>query len=132
MATPAIPTILIVEDEPMVRRFVRSILAPVGYRVLEAGTSQEAVEQFRTHQGDIDCVIMDLVIPGSGGLDIANELLAIRPQVKILYTTGYSGSVMSQSITTGAPSSLLPKPFNRDSLLARLRELIPRAAGATD
>jgi CheY-like chemotaxis protein len=122
----AAPTILVVEDEAILRRFVRTILAQAGYTVLEAGSAAQALKQFRSHQGGIDLVIMDLVIPGSGGLDIANELLAMRPEVKILYTTGYANSVMSQSITTGAPSAMLPKPFSPDDLLARVTELAPR------
>ena len=120
------PAILIVEDEPILRRFVRLVLTQAGYTVLEAGNGEQAMKQFRSHQGGIDLVIMDLVMPGSGGLDIANELLAIRPEVKILYTTGYSNSVMSQSIKTGAPAAMLPKPFSPDDLLARVTELVPR------
>jgi len=82
------------------------------------------LKHFRA-QGGVDLVIMDLVMPGSGGLDIANELLTIRPKVKILYTTGYSNSVMSQCIATGAPAAMLPKPFSPDDLLARVKELAP-------
>jgi two-component system cell cycle sensor histidine kinase/response regulator CckA len=120
------PAILIVEDEPILRRFVRLVLTQAGYTVLEAGNGAQAMKQFRAHEGGIELVIMDLVMPGSGGLDIANELLAIRPEVKILYTTGYSNSVMSQCITTGAPAAMLPKPFSPDDLLARVTELVPR------
>jgi len=116
----------VVEDEPVLRRFVRLVLSQAGYAVLEAGNGEQALKQFRSYQGGIDLVIMDLVMPGAGGLDIANELLAIRPEVKILYTTGYSNSVMSQSITTGAPAAMLPKPFSPDGLLARVTELVPR------
>ena len=107
---------------------MRLVLVQAGYTVLEAGNGEQALRQFRSHDGAIGLVIMDLVIPGCGGLDIANELLAIRPEVKILYTTGYSNSVMSQSIKTGAPAAMLPKPFGPDDLLARVTGLIPRTS----
>ena len=122
------PTILVVEDELVLRRFVRLVLGQAGYQVLEAANGDQAVKQFRSH-GDIGLVIMDLVMPGSGGLDIANELSAIRPGVKILYTTGYSNSVMSQSIKTEAPAAMLPKPFSPADLLARVTDLVPRPRG---
>jgi two-component system, cell cycle sensor histidine kinase and response regulator CckA len=124
MSAQAAPTILVVEDEPILRRFVRLVLTQAGYTVLEAGNGAQALKHFRA-QGGVDLVIMDLVMPGSGGLDIANELLTIRPEVKILYTTGYSNSVMSQCIATGAPAAMLPKPFSPDDLLARVKELAP-------
>ena len=98
-------TILIVEDEKSIRKLIGMALAEAGYTVLEAGNSAEAVRAFQTSPNGVDLVIMDLVMPGGGGLDATNELRAIRADLKILYITGYRDTTLSRCIAEGAPSA---------------------------
>ena len=77
-------TILIVEDEPQVRRLIRGVLQQGGYAVLEAGSGPQAINLAREHGDSIDLALIDLGMPGMGGLDVANDLLPALPAMKVL------------------------------------------------
>ncbi len=124
MSSDSRATILIVEDEPLIRRLIRMALTEVGHTVLEAGNFGEALEAFRPRADAIDLVIMDLVMPGGSGLDVANELRTLRAELRILYITGYRNSMLSRCIAEGAPTAMLLKPFSAADLLTRVADLL--------
>ena len=124
MSENSLRTILVVDDEPKVRRLVVRALAGAGYAVQEARNGVEGVALFEMHKDAIGLAILDLVMPGHGGLDVANELTAIRPDLRILYISGYADSVVAHSIRREAPSLMIGKPFSPNTLVERVRELL--------
>ena len=128
MAEP--PAILVVEDEPSVRRMMKVILTEAGYSILEASDGANACSVMEAYDGQIALVISDLVMPNMGGLDFANELAIARPQIPILYISGYSDSVAVESITRHTPQSVLTKPFAPQQLINRVQELLAQPDAA--
>ena len=116
--------ILIVEDEPSVRRMLKGILVDQGHRVLEAADGAEACSVMKAYEGHIALVISDLVMPNMGGLDFGNELIVLRPQTPILYISGYADSVAVESIACHMPQAVLTKPFTPEQFVTRVRDLL--------
>src|SRR4051794_35672224 len=112
METDAVPVILIVDDEPSIRKFLRITLARAGFVTLEAENSQEAGTLYRAFEGNISLVIADLIMPGGSGLDFANQLRIDRPGTQVLYISGFIGSVAVESISRTEPNAMLKKPFS--------------------
>lgn len=119
------PTILIVEDEPQIRRMIRAVLRAEGFNVIEAGNAEQAIELSRCHTAPIDLAVIDVVMPGMGGLDLASWFDPERPGMKVLYISGMASTVAVESLATGAPALLLRKPFSRTQLLERVGQLLP-------
>ena len=124
------PTILVVEDEPQVRMMIRVVLRAEGFEVLEAASGAEAIQLSRNHTAPIDLAVIDVVMPGMGGMDLANWFDPERPGMKVLYISGMSSTVAVESLATGAPSLLLRKPFTRSQLLQRVKDLLSTGPGA--
>jgi PAS domain S-box-containing protein len=116
-------TILLVEDDESVREFVGFVLRQQGYDVLEAEHGPRALEIAETHPGEIDLLLSDMVMPHMGGVAVAEALRRARPTVRVLHISGYPGDGVS-----GGGAALLAKPFSRETLLARVGELIARPA----
>jgi len=92
-------TILVVEDEQMVRELVCSLLQGHGYHILEAETGAEALEIWRTHKDRIDLVLTDLVMPDRiNGRELAEKLWKDRPDLKVIFTSGYSADVVGKEL----------------------------------
>ena len=119
--TPVRETILLVEDEPPVRQLFATALARAGYRVLEARNGQEALVAFAQHGGDIHLLLTDMRMPYMGGAELARQLHAKNPDLRLLCISGYPGA---DSDNVGA--DFLAKPFSRDDLLAKVREVLDR------
>ena len=119
-------TVLVAEDERPVRDLTRRILTDAGYRVLDAGSGQEALEVAAHHSGSIDLLLTDVVMPGLSGKQLAQQLALRRPNLRVLYMSGY----FDGSAELG--QALLPKPFQRDGLLERVRAAMaaPSTGGA--
>jgi PAS domain S-box-containing protein len=124
--SPAEATVLVVDDEPSVRLVVMRILERDGYTVLTAGDGDEALEIARTHPGQIDVMITDVVLPGLQGPEIAERLHELRPDTGILYSSGYPGDeIVRRGIDPDA--SYIEKPFSHDALLAAVADLLAGA-----
>ena len=118
-------TILLVEDEEMVRTLAAQVLSTVGYRVVDAAGGQEAIGVAESHQGHIDLLLTDAVMPEMSGMELVDRLQRIRPDMSVLMMSGYSreamaGAVLSQGI------SLLQKPFTPVDLCRKVREVLDR------
>jgi polar amino acid transport system substrate-binding protein len=126
-------TILVVEDEAQVRRFVQALLERHGYRVLIAEDGREAVERFTLHQERVALVLMDLIMPRLNGQKASEEILALRPGTPILLTSGYSADILKDRGQVVEGVDLLAKPVQPAALLCRVRELLDaRKASRTE
>ena len=120
-------SVLVVEDEPTVRAVVRSILTQSGYRVVERETGEEALALWATRETEFDLLITDLVMPGNiSGELLAERLRKMRPELRVLLTTGYVNHTISEERFTALGMQLLRKPYTAEELLQSVRRcLIP-------
>ena len=119
-------TILLAEDEDGVRAAARRILAAQGYTVLEAFDGAEALKLAAEHPGAIDLLVTDVVMPRKTGPQVAAELVAQRPEVKVLYVSGYADEAIVPLALAGPDTAFVQKPFTHDGLAAAVRELLDR------
>jgi two-component system cell cycle sensor histidine kinase/response regulator CckA len=115
-------TILLVEDDASLRRFVRRLLSDQAFRVIEASDGAEALEIASTYPGQIDLLLTDVIMPKVNGLMLAQRLLDERPGVSVLYMSGYVES--SMLLAKHPESILLQKPFTADALMAAVRQVL--------
>ena len=124
-------TILVAEDEPAVRNIVTRVLRRNGYTVLEASSGEEALSLSAATPGPIELLLTDLVMAGIGGRVLAEELRARRPEVRVIYMSGYTDEARSIGELDGVRAAFLAKPFTPDVLLDLVRKLVDAsAAGA--
>jgi DNA-binding NtrC family response regulator len=121
---PACRTILLVEDDDIVRRLLRRVLSREGHEVLDAADAQEGLRHLRWHDGEIDVLLTDLVLPGGmSGVDLALAAPALRPAIKLLCMSGYGEEV---SVDLGAlpeGAAFIQKPFTPSVLFEALEDL---------
>jgi CheY-like chemotaxis protein len=124
-AAGATGTILVVEDQGPVRALATRILQVGGYTVLEAASGEEALAVEASHVGPIDLVFTDVVLPGMSGHRVADALKARRPELPVLYASGYDQEMIAARAGGGEPGvGYLPKPYRPEELLGRIRELL--------
>jgi PAS domain S-box-containing protein len=119
-------TILVVEDEVNLRRLTRQFLENQGYTVLEAADGAEAVQICVAHQGIIHLLLTDVIMPGMNGRELAHRVSEIRPNMKVLYMSGYTENAIGHNGTLDAGITLLQKPFTLHALKAKVREVIDK------
>jgi len=118
-------TILIVEDEQILREMARDILQDCGYRILEASTGREALEVWRQFASEIDLLLTDLVMPdGISGLDLAERLLADRPGLKIIFNSGYAPIEINTGLLSMSQAHFLQKPYTHVTLTRTIRDCL--------
>ena len=120
--------ILLVEDEAPVRRVALHALQRYGYTVLEAALPSEALTICKEHSGKIDLVLTDVVMPGMSGPDLAKQLLAQRPGLKVLFSSGYTGEAIAHRGEILSGLAFLPKPFTPMTLARKVREVLDAPA----
>jgi CheY-like chemotaxis protein/uncharacterized protein YfcZ (UPF0381/DUF406 family) len=123
-ATGGSETIMLVEDEPLVRRLSSTVLREKGYRVLEAAGGPEALRIAREHDGDIQLLIVDVVMPRMSGREVADRLTSQRPGMKILFTTGDAKDAIEHHGVMDDGFVLLQKPFTPKALAWKVREVL--------
>jgi two-component system cell cycle sensor histidine kinase/response regulator CckA len=120
-------TILIVEDEDILRDLARDILAESGYRILEAASGRLALEVWRKSSREIDLLLTDMVMPeGVSGVDLAEQLLSDRPDLKVIYTSGYTAGEINAELLTRSQTHFLQKPYTHDTLTKIVRDALDR------
>ncbi len=117
-------TILVAEDEDGVRSLTREVLEKYGYTVLEAANGEEALKVAESHEGPVDLLLSDVVMPRMGGPELAQALVARRPDVKVLYMSGYTDHPMVRRGVVNAGVAFLQKPFTPTALVSRIREVL--------
>ncbi len=117
-------TALVVEDDEGVRAVVRKTLEANGYFVVEARSAAEATRLAQNHKGPIDFLITDLIMPETSGRDLAQTIGALRPDVKVLYMSGYSDNVVLRHGMLSPDMEFIAKPFTQQKLLEKVREVL--------
>lgn len=117
-------TVLLVEDEIMLRELIHDVLEESGYVVLEADGVEDALRLGRQHAGPLHLLLTDVVMPGMSGRELAQQLVASNPQMKVLYMSGYTDDAIVQHgiLEQGVP--YLPKPFTPEALERKVREVL--------
>ncbi len=123
-AEPGTETILLVEDEANLRYLARQFLEKQGYRVIEAADGAVAMQIVVAHEGVIHLLLTDVIMPGMNGRELAQRVSEIRPNVKVLYMSGYTENVIGHNGTLDAGVRLLQKPFNLRDLKDKVREVL--------
>ena len=125
---PGKRTILLVEDEPGLRRPVRMLLERIGYTVLEAADGNEALALWRKHPAEINLVYTDVVMPGGPtGIELADQMLAEEPGVKVIITSGYNADTFGLANLTGTSRVFVPKPCPAPNLLSLIQKCLQQA-----
>jgi CheY-like chemotaxis protein len=121
-------TILVVEDDPSVRELARRLLEASGYRVLAAEHGEAAIDLAGREAGPIHLVLTDVVMPGLGGPDMVLRLRAVRPDVRVLFMSGYAEEAVARETLASPDTSFLTKPLTGTVLRQRVREVLDRPA----
>jgi two-component system, cell cycle sensor histidine kinase and response regulator CckA len=119
-------SILLVEDEEAVRAFAARALTSRGYKVSEAASGVEALEVMKEVGGDIDLVVSDVVMPELDGPSLLKELRKTRPDLKIIFVSGYAEDAFRKNLPEGEEFHFLPKPFSLKQLAVAVKETLGR------
>jgi signal transduction histidine kinase/CheY-like chemotaxis protein len=117
-------TVLVAEDAPEVRRLTAELLTRNGYQVIEATDGQDALEKFFENAGEVDLVILDVVMPKMNGKETYSEMAKVKPRTKVLFTSGYTPDDVKEKGVAFDAQNFLPKPSAPHELLTRVRELL--------
>ncbi len=126
-------TILVVEDENALAEMTQAVLKDSGYTVLLAGSGEEAVKVARAHPGPIDLLLTDVILSaGLNGIELAAHLRVLRPEIKVVYMSGYSDVLVNAGADVGSNAALIEKPFTTDLLRTTVRKALGRAVSVSE
>jgi two-component system, cell cycle sensor histidine kinase and response regulator CckA len=117
-------TLLLVDDAAPLRQLTRRLLEDCGYTVLDSGDPRQVIHLAGQHKGPLPLMITDVAMPGLSGPALAEKLTAARPETKVLYTSGYADDAVFKPGALGPNCAFLEKPFTRDDLVRKVRELL--------
>ena len=117
-------TILLVEDDSAVRKLVARTLQKSGYKVLSAESATAALRHCSRHQGRIDLILSDVVLPKMAGPEIARRAKELRPEIRVLFISGFTDETLARHGLDASRAALLEKPFTPRAMLSRVRELL--------
>jgi PAS domain S-box-containing protein len=123
-ATGGTETILLAEDDDVVREMNRAILEEAGYTVIETADGQEALDRFKERPSRVDILVTDVIMPNMDGKRLCEEILGIRPDMKVLFMSGYSTDILDGRGVSDDGINFMPKPVLPSELLKRLREIL--------
>lgn len=123
-------TILVVDDQRFARRVAYRVLSEAGYRVLEAEDGEEALDAIYTNWLRVDLLMIDVVMPGMDGVQLANHVWEHWPQMRVLFTSGHAAEVLAQHGLANLDVPFLAKPYTRDEALAKVRQALERRVNA--
>ncbi len=119
-------TILLVEDEAVVRELTVQILQADGYQILEAGSGTEALRIAAEHQAPIHLLLTDVMMPGLSGPELADQLRLHHPDIRVLFLSGHDNRLVDREAVASADSAFLPKPFSTETLELRVRQVLDK------
>ncbi len=125
-AGPGHETILLVEDDSAILKMITMILKGAGYTVLSTGTPGEAIRLASEYAGTIHLLMTDVVMPEMNGRDLAANILSLYPDIKRLFMSGYTANVIAHHGVLDEGVNFIPKPFSRNDLVTKLREVLDR------
>jgi CheY-like chemotaxis protein len=112
----------------MVRQLARSVLDYYGYHVLEAANGEEAIQISESHAAPIQLLITDVVMPQMSGPVLFEQIIKSRPQIKVLFMSGYSGSAVTHQLLLDEMTAFIKKPFTPDALARKVRDVLDGAS----
>ena len=121
--------VLVVEDQRAVRQLVSRMLVRHGYTVLEAGGAAEALTLFEQHRATVDLLLTDVVMPKMGGPELANQLCALKPGLRVIFISGFTGEDISRRGPLARNATIVEKPFTAAALLQAVRDALDNDAG---
>jgi two-component system, cell cycle sensor histidine kinase and response regulator CckA len=124
MSDEARKTVLVVDDEPEIRKLVGAMVTQFGYAVLTADSGDHALMIYKNHKAPIELLITDVVAPGMSGPMLADKLTALQPDLKVLYISGYDNTNVVQKYVVEKGHALLAKPFSLGELQNKVTELL--------
>lgn len=127
MNAESLPTVLLAEDDPQIRRLVLKLLTKNGFEVLEATDGRNAIEQVERAGATIDLLVTDVVMPLMNGAELANELQRRDPNLKVLFMSGFPDNAAVRDVLSHT-DNFLPKPFAPSILLAKVRQTLAGCA----
>jgi len=116
-------TLLVAEDEEIVRLYLKRILEKAGYKVIVAHDGEDAVERFRKHD-DISLIVSDVVMPRKSGKELVEEIRKLKPGIKVVFISGYAADIMHKQGIIEEGSVFITKPFQKNDLLQKIREVL--------
>jgi signal transduction histidine kinase/CheY-like chemotaxis protein/HAMP domain-containing protein len=123
-------TVLVVEDEVVLREMARDFLKDCGYRILEANSGREALQVWAEHRTQIDLLLTDMKMPeGISGMDLAEKMIAEQPSLRVIFTSGYSDDIVSPEVLERNNARFLPKPYSYSDLTRMVREALTAPGG---
>jgi len=117
-------TILIVEDDPSLRVLAQEVLSSAGYHILTAEDGDAALRASEQHKGPVHLLLTDVVMPGMGGKEIASRLTVPRPEMKVLFMSGYTGNALAQQGTLDETVGFIQKPWTPEGLCEKIRAVL--------
>ena len=117
-------TILLLEDEDIVRNLTRQILESAGYKVVEAARGEEAIKSFQAENGSIDLLLTDVVMPEMSGKEVADRICELRPSMKVLFMSGYTDEAIVHHGVLDSNVQFIQKPFTPAALAIKIREVL--------
>jgi DNA-binding NtrC family response regulator len=117
-------TILLVEDDANLRNLARQVLQNLGYTVLEAADGEKALKRATDHSSNIDLLLTDVVMPGMSGKRLADELVKVQPNLKILFMSGYTENAIARHSVLTPGIQFIQKPFSLTALTTKIREVL--------
>jgi DNA-binding response OmpR family regulator len=122
------PSILVIDDQPTVRRMAHRLLTEWGFRVFEAESGEEGMEVIETARSGIQLVMVDIVMPFADGVQVTKRIRERWPEQKILYMSAHPAEVLMEYGLTQLDAPFLAKPFTRDELLAKVSDGLAQTA----
>jgi two-component system cell cycle sensor histidine kinase/response regulator CckA len=117
-------TVLVVDDDPLALDLIELMLAPLGYKVLLASDSEEALQVAESRDGEIDLLLTDMIMPGITGLDLVRQFMHRYPKTKVMFMSGYMcPSIAHQDVALSEKAFVL-KPFTTNTLARKMRSVL--------
>ena len=117
-------TILLVEDDEVIREMIGELLKDFGYRVIKAVDGEDAVQKFREAEGSVQMVLLDVIMPRMNGREAYNAISGITPGVKVLFMSGYTADTITETLIKADPRHFVSKPIKINELLGKVRDLL--------